>query len=106
MRLLMLARAAMASMRAPPKPFSVNSRVAAARIAALVRSGLRLFFLGGVARVCFLPPARLVLANSYRCSTPARAGPYSFTAPPVRPALAEEEENHERWRGKHRGRRD
>src|SRR5690242_1702749 len=41
MRLLILARAAIRLMRAPPKPFSVNSFMAASRIAALVRWGSR-----------------------------------------------------------------
>src|ERR1700722_19093 len=41
MRLLMLARAAIVLMRAPPNPFSENSLTAAPRIAALVRCGSR-----------------------------------------------------------------
>src|SRR6478735_4260928 len=41
MRLLILARAAIRLMRAPPKPFSVDSVSAASRIAALVRRGSR-----------------------------------------------------------------
>src|ERR1700675_2916869 len=43
MRLLMLARSAMLSTRAPSYPRSVNSLTAASRIAALVDSGSRVF---------------------------------------------------------------
>src|ERR1700694_4958159 len=49
MRLLMLARSAMLSTRAPSYPLSVNSFTAATRIAALVDSGSRVF----PVRICF-----------------------------------------------------
>src|ERR1700759_965766 len=69
MRLLILARAAIVLMRAPPNPFSENSLTAAARIAALVRCGSRV-------AGCFVPARSAGSFDAGRFLVGARA----FTA--------------------------
>src|SRR3569623_292896 len=84
MRLLIFARLAMLSTRAPPKPFSVNSRVAALRIDALVRSGSRVVPLPRCAGFADVPMCRPLVPSPLadRMEAFDASGKYLVAGPP------------------------